>query len=270
MTTSATGQARDDRAAIDKAISLLVAFGDRASIGLGVSELARRAGLSKSTTYRVLSALERNGLVEREGTDYRLGEQLHRLGRAVYAPDTENVRDLLQPYLSDLYEMTRQTVHLAVLHGIDVVYLAKLYGHRAIPVPSRIGGRLPAHASAVGKLLLAYDADAAARAVAGPLQRFTDRTITDPEMLADELRRIRRAGIAYDRQESRPGLNCVAAPVLTPGGTVLAALSVSVPGSRDVVGLRRLSADVRRVAAAASQGCGRSLQLRTQRARRSS
>ncbi|WP_369192213.1 IclR family transcriptional regulator [Streptomyces sp. R08] len=257
MTTSATGQARDDRAAVDKAISLLVAFGDKASVGLGVSELARRAQLSKSTAYRVLGMLERNGVVEREGTDYRLGERLHHLGRAVYAPDAENVRDFLQPYLSDLYEMTRQTVHLAVLHGTDVVYLAKLYGHRASPVPSRVGGRLPAHATAVGKLLLAYDADAAARAVGTPLRRFTDRTITDPGRLAAELRGIRRVGIAYDEQESRPGLTCVAAPVMTPGGTVLAALSVSVSGARDPAELRRLSTDVRRVAAAASQACGR-------------
>ncbi|MFE0679143.1 IclR family transcriptional regulator [Streptomyces sp. NPDC058867] len=251
MATPTTGLARDDRAAVDKAISLLVAFGDKAGTGVGVSELARRARLSKSTAYRVLGMLERNGVVEREGTDYRLGERLHHLGRAVYAPGAETVRDFLQPYLSDLYEMTRQTVHLAVLHGTDVVYLAKLYGHRAAPVPSRIGGRLPAHATAVGKLLLAYDADAAARAIGVPLHRFTDRTITDPKRLAAELERIRRDGIAYDEQESRPGLNCVAAPVLAPRGTAVAALSVA--GAHDQAELRRLSTDVRRVAAAASQ-----------------
>lgn len=266
MTTPAVGQARDDRAAVDKAISLLVAFGDKASVGLGVSELARRAQLSKSTAYRVLGMLERNGVVEREGTDYRLGERLHHLGRAVYAPGAENVRDFLQPYLSDLYEMTRQTAHLAVLHGTDVVYLAKLFGHRSTPVPSRIGGLLPAHATAVGKVLLAYDADAATRAIGAPLHRFTDRTITDPGRLAAELQRIRRGGIAFDEQESRPGLNCVAAPILSPGGTAVAALSVS--GARDQADLRRLSTDVRQVAAAASRAwVGRGTRTRTQAAR---
>lgn len=251
MMSTAISPARDDRAAVDKAISLLVALGDKASTGLGVSELARRAELSKSTAYRVLGMLERNGVVEREGTGYRLGERLHHLGRAVYAPGAEGVRDILQPYLIDLYEMTHQTVHLAMLHGTDVVYLAKLYGHRSAPVPSRIGGRLPAHATAVGKVLLAYDADAATRAAELPLHRFTEHTITEPARLEAELRRVRRDGVAHDEQESRPGLNCVAAPVLAPGGTAVAALSVA--GPRVEADPRGTSIAVRRVAAAASQ-----------------
>ena len=83
MTTSVAEPVRDDRAAVDKAISLLVAFGDQASSGLGVTELARRAQMSKSTAYRVLGMLERNAVVERVGTGYRLGSRLHELGRAV-------------------------------------------------------------------------------------------------------------------------------------------------------------------------------------------
>ncbi|MFE7030790.1 IclR family transcriptional regulator [Streptomyces sp. NPDC057621] len=243
--------ARDDRASVDKAISLLVAFGDRASSGVGVSELARRAQLSKSTAYRVLGMLERNGVVERVGTDYRLGERLHELGRAVYEPGQEGVRDFLLPYLADLYELTRQTAHLAALHGTDVLYLAKLYGHRQAPVPSRIGGRLPAHATAVGKVLLAYDSDAAAQALAGLLPRFTRCTITDPDELAAELERIRRTGIAFDDEESQFGLSCVAAPVLGRTGRAVAALSVA--GRKGHIDTRRLSADVRRIAASASR-----------------
>src|SRR5690242_17641721 len=130
MTVSVAEPVRDDRAAVDKAISLLVAFGEQASTGVGVSELARRADLSKSTAFRVLGMLERNGVVERIGTGYRLGARLHQLGQAVYSPEHERVRDLLLPFLTDLYEMTRHTVHLAALHDTDVVYLAKLYGHR--------------------------------------------------------------------------------------------------------------------------------------------
>ncbi|MYZ34438.1 MULTISPECIES: helix-turn-helix domain-containing protein, partial [unclassified Streptomyces] len=141
MTSAFDVPLRDDRAAVDKAISLLVALGDRTNAGAGVSELARRSRLSKSTAHRVLGMLERNGVVERVGTGYRLGERLHDLGRAVYAPGSETARDLLLPYLADLYETTRETVHLSVLHGSFVVYLAKLYGHRSGPVPSRIGGR---------------------------------------------------------------------------------------------------------------------------------
>ena len=255
MTVSVAEPVRDDRAAIDKAISLLVAFGDRASTGLGVSELARRAQLSKSTAFRVLGMLERNGVVERVGTNYRLGARLHELGWAVYAPGHERIRDLLTPFVIDLYELTRETVHLATLHGTEVVYLAKLYGHRPVPSPSRIGGRLPAHCTAVGKALLAYDPDAAAAALCVPLRRFTAHTITDPVMLAAELDTIRREGIAFDNEESQLGLNCVAAPVISPRGGVVAALSISGPRGR--IDTRRLARDLRRVSASASQATAR-------------
>jgi DNA-binding IclR family transcriptional regulator len=255
VTTSVVEQVRDDRAAVEKAISLLVAFGDQASTGVGVSELARRARLSKSTAFRVLGMLERNGVVERTGTGYRLGERLHALSQAVYAPRYERIRDLLLPFLTDLYELTRQTVHLATLHGTDVIYLAKLYGHRAVPAPSRIGGKLPAHCTAVGKVQLAYDAETATQALAAPLRRFTPHTIVDPVELTAELDRIRREGIAFDNQESQLGLSCVAAPILGPGGRAVAALSVACP--RGMIDPRGLSAELRRVSAAASQAVTR-------------
>ncbi|MEU9886342.1 IclR family transcriptional regulator [Sphaerisporangium sp. NPDC051011] len=250
MTATLAGPTRDDRAAVDKAISLLVALGNETG-GSGVSELARRAQMSKSTAHRVLGMLERNGVVERVGTDYRLGERLHHLGRAVYAPESDHVRDVLLPHLADLYESSRETVHLAVLHGTHVVYLAKLYGHRTAPVPTRIGGRRPAHATAVGKVLLAYVASAAEQALSDPLPRFTDRTVAGPEELLAELATIRRTGVAFDDEEYQPGLSCVAAPVLARGGRAVAALSVA--GRRGQIDTRRMSAHVRRVAAAASQ-----------------
>ncbi|MEV7091195.1 IclR family transcriptional regulator [Streptomyces sp. NPDC093085] len=251
MTATTSDAIRDDRASVDKAISLLAALGDGTSREVGVSELARRAHLSKSTAHRVLGLLERNGVVERVGTDYRLGERLHRLGRSVYAPGTEHVRDLLLPFLADLYEGTRQTVHLSVLHGSDTVCLAKLYGHHAASVPSRIGGRLPAHATAEGKVLLAHSPDAAAQALSASLERLTAYTITDSGSLNLELGRVRREGVGYDDQESRTGLSCVAAPVLTRDGRAVAALSVTGPCGR--IDIRRFDSEVRRVAAAASQ-----------------
>ena len=241
---------RDERAAIDKAFSLLVAFGDHTSSGLGVSELARRAKLSKSTAFRILGILERNGIVERVGTNYRLGPRLNDLGRAVYSPRNDRLRDLLLPYLTELFGATRNTVHLAVLHGDDVVYLAKLYGHRTVVAPSRIGGRLPANCTAVGKALLAYDPEAAAAAMATPLAHLTPRSIADPATLAAELARIRREGVAWDQEESRMGVHCVAAPVLSRTGRPIAALSVSAPLSTD---LGPLTKPLRRVCAAAAQ-----------------
>ncbi|GAA2411796.1 IclR family transcriptional regulator [Actinomadura vinacea] len=256
MTTSAAealrdGVLRDDRAAVDKAISLLVAFGDQASTGIGVSELARRAQLSKSTAHRVLGMLERNGVVERAGTGYRLGARLHELGQAVYPRRHEALRDRLLPHLTDLYELTRQTVHLAMLHGPDVVFPAKLYGHHSVLAPSRIGGRLPAHCTGVGKVLLAYDAEAAAQAVAVPLRQLTGSTITTSDDLLAELARIREVGVSFDHGESWSGLSCVAAPVFGPGRRVVAALSVA--GQTGRIDLDRANVEVRRVSAAASQ-----------------
>lgn len=241
----------DDRAAVDKAISLLAAFGDQAGFGVGVSELARRARLSKSTAYRVLGMLERNGVVERSGTGYRLGARLHELGRAVYPTRHEALRDRLLPYLTDLYEATRQTVHLAVLHGADVVYLAKLYGHHSVPAPSRIGGRLPAHCTAVGKALLAYDAEATALALSAPLRRLAPDTIARPADLLAELDLIRDAGVSFDHEESGPGLSCVAGVVFGPGRRALAALSVAGPTGK--IDLDRASREVRHITAAASR-----------------
>ncbi|WP_245676314.1 IclR family transcriptional regulator [Nocardia niwae] len=239
--------ARDDRAAVDKAVSLLVALGDHRPSGTGVSELARRTGLSKSTAFRVLGVLERNAVVERVGTGYRLGTTMRHLGRAGQPAEYDHLRDLLLPFLADLYEMSHHTVHLGVLSGTEVVYLAKLYGHRSIPAPSRIGGRLPAHLTAIGKVLLAYDPEAARAAAARPLVAATPHSITDPGILTSQLAEIRRTGLSFDRQESRLGLSCVAAPVLGRNGTVVAAFSVSAP-HRSVdpasfgPGLRRLGA----------------------------
>ncbi|WP_433566677.1 IclR family transcriptional regulator [Nocardia sp. CA-151230] len=261
MTTSIAEPVRGDRAAVDKAISLLVAFGDQASSGVGVSELARRAQLSKSTAFRVLGMLERNGVVERIGTGYRLGARLHQLGQAVYSPEYERIRDLLLPFLTDLYETTRHTVHLAALHGTDVVYLAKLYGHRTIPAPSRIGGRLPAHCTAVGKVLLAYHPQTATPVLASPLQAITPHTIVDPAQIVSELTTIRRNGVAYDNQESRLGLSCIAAPVFDGRGRAIAALSVAGPHGN--LEAHRLETTLRQVCAAASNALGRARLPRT-------
>lgn len=255
MTTSVAESVRDDRAAVDKAISLLAAFGTQPTTGLGVSELARRARLSKSTAFRVLGMLERNDVVERVGTGYRLGARLHQLGQAAYSPEHERIRDLLLPYLTTLYEATHHTVHLAALHGADVVYLAKLYGHRSIPAPSRIGGRLPAHSTAVGKALLAHCPDTSVDELPMPLHRLTPHTIVDPAELSAALVAIRDRGVAFDNQESRLGVSCVAAPIFDSHGWAVAAMSIAGPHGH--VDIRMLEKILRQTCASASQAVQR-------------
>ena len=223
---------RDDRAAVDKAMSLLVSFGADGASGVGVSELARRAGLPKSTTHRVLGMLERNGVIEKTGQRYRLGARLAELGRSVYAPGHDRIRDLMIPYLADLWEATHETVHLAALHGTDVVYLSKVYGHRQHKMPSRTGSRLPAYVTAVGKALLAHDPDALELTLARRLVPLTSRTVADADTLIEQLAEVRVAGLAREDEEVVPGLSCVAVPIFGASGRPVAALSLSMPTAK--------------------------------------
>lgn len=223
---------RDPRTAVDKAMALLNAFADEAQLGLGVTELARRAHLSKSTAFRILAMLERNGAVERAGTAFRLGPMIHNLGAIQESDYLGRVRDVLTPFLADAYELTRQTVHLAVLEGTDVVYLNKLHGHLGGRMPSRIGGRVPAYCTAVGKMLLSHEPELMEKTLAGELVPWTPRTITDPDAFRAEMRTVRERGLAFDREEITRGLNCIAAPIVSRRGEPVAALSMSGPVGR--------------------------------------
>ena len=250
MSSAAAAPERDSRAAVDKAISLLTAFRDDAHSGLGVSELARRSDMSKSTAYRVLGMLTRNGVVDKSGKTYRLGHQLQLLSAPAETRQHGVIRERVTPFLADLYEATHETAHLAVLQGSDVVYLGKIFGHRSAAAPSRVGGRAPAHCTGVGKTLLAYDHFAREALMSRPLRALTTRTITDPADLADELDRVLGHGVAHDSDEAAVGLSCVAAPIIV-RGTVVAALSVS--GASDRFAAAALEPVLRRVCAAAGR-----------------
>lgn len=226
------GTQRDSRTAVDKALSLLGAFGKDASSGAGVSELARRTELSKSTAFRLLAVLEKNGAVERAGSNYRLGPLLNELTAPVAVPEVEDIRDVLTPFLAHLYERTRQTVHLAVLEGTHVVYLNKLHGLHHVPSPSRIGGRLPAYCTAVGKILLCYDPALIEEVLSEERSQWTPNTITDADELRRQLVDAKDRGFAFEREEVMRGLSCIAAPVLAVTGTPVAALSISAPTGR--------------------------------------
>ncbi|GGL40018.1 IclR family transcriptional regulator [Phycicoccus endophyticus] len=208
-----------------RAAALLGAF-DEAHPRLGVAELARRTGLARSTVHRLAGELVRLRLLDRaEGGTYRLGMRLFELGELV--PTRRTLTDAALPLLEDLLEATHQRIHLAVLDGVEVVYVAIL-GAGEVDVASRTGGRLPAHATGVGKAMLAYaPPEVVRRRVEAGLPRLTPRTITTPGALTRELARIRAEGTAYDREESTVGVSCVAAPVVGTDGRVRAALSVT-------------------------------------------
>jgi DNA-binding IclR family transcriptional regulator len=216
---------------LGKAVAVLRAFriDDRY---LPLAELVRRTGLPKGTVHRVAGDLVAHRLLDKTPHGYRLAGGLFELG--MRAATERTLIEVAMPYLQDLYERTHETVHLGVREGTEVVYVAKIGGHRQARSPSRTGGRMPMHCTAIGKALLAHaDPEVRAAVLAGPLERHTPRTVVAPGLLARQLDQVLEGGIAYEREESTAGLLCVAAPVLdTDGTTALAAISVTGPVGR--------------------------------------
>jgi len=214
--------------AVGKALGILDAF-EADAAPLGLSELAARCGLPVSTTHRLVTELVSWGALER-GPDgrYTLGLKLWELGAP--APRALGLRQCAMPVLEDLYEATHENVQLCVLEGSEVVFIERISGRHAVGVLSRVGGRLPAHATSGGQVLLAYAQPAVRRkALAGPLPAFTERTIAEPERLRAVLAEIRRSGfVVCDGHVTLDAL-AVAAPIRGVGDVVVAAVSVVVP-----------------------------------------
>lgn len=214
---------------LNRAVDILTAFTHGPGTSLSLAEIARRTGLPKPTLHRILAALEVLGLVEKNPTGYQLGIRLFELGEHVSRK--QKLREAALPFMQDLYEASHDTVHLAVLDGTDVVYLERIRGHRQFNVASRVGGRLPAYATGVGKAMLAFDPDAAKMVMTIPLVARTPYTISSHSLLVEELAHIRQAGISYDREENAIGVACVAAPILL-DDRVIGAVSVSCSAPR--------------------------------------
>jgi IclR family transcriptional regulator, acetate operon repressor len=208
---------------LDRAFDLLGQFTPERS-ELSLAELTERSGLPRSTTHRLARQLESLRVLERTRRGWRIGVRIFELGQLV--PTQQRLREQALPFMGDLYEATRGTIHLAVLEGSDVVYVEVIAGRHKVRSPSRRGGRVPAHCTAVGKVLLAY-ADPRPDPDGPSLEARTKATITDPRSLASTLAMVRRRGIAFDDEEAMAGLRCVAAPVYDQSG-VVAALSVSL------------------------------------------
>lgn len=222
----------DPRSVLTRTFSILEAFTAR-DASLSLAELTRRTGFPKSTVYRIASELVDMGMLAREDESggYRLGLQLFELGTLV--PDQRDLRQVAIPYMEDLYEASKEVVHLGVLAAQDVLYIAKVAGHGQVPLPTRDGGRMPAHCTALGKAMLARSSrSTVVRVMEGGLPAVTRYTITVPKVLVAELAEVARAGVAFDREEAVLGSVCVAAAIIGPGGTARAALSVTGPSHR--------------------------------------
>jgi DNA-binding IclR family transcriptional regulator len=219
-------------AVLDRALDVLEALAD-GSEPIGVTELARRVGATKSAAYRILANLERRGYVSKDASTarYSLGTRLAYLGQRSLG--TFDLRQVARPVMEELYRQFHETVNLGVLEGDEVVYIDMVESNHGLRMAARVGARDYAHSTALGKAILAFQPpEVIQRRLQRPLPPRTANTITDPGLLAAELERVRERGFAEDHAENELGARCVGAPIFDHAGTVIAALSVSSPESR--------------------------------------
>jgi DNA-binding IclR family transcriptional regulator len=200
---------------------------------IGISDLAKRLGLAKSTVHRLASTLLDQGMLEQNAGDgkYRLGLTLFELGALVRRKMDFTAE--ARPHLRTLLEKTGETLHLAILDHDSVLYLISLESKQALRMGSKVGTRAPVHATAVGKALLAFQPEEEiARIVSRGLPASAPNTIVDGKALQRELALVRARSYAVDDEESEVGLRSIAAPIRGDAGQVIAAISIAGPVHR--------------------------------------
>ncbi|MGY4099070.1 IclR family transcriptional regulator [Nocardia sp. R16R-3T] len=226
---------------IERMTLILDAF-DGSTPTLTLVGLAERTGLPRSTVHRILDQMIRLRWLAHAPGGYRLGLRPLELGGL--AADHNEIRDVVSPLLHELSQRTGMVGHLGVLDGPEVLYLDKTGGRYTASIPTRLGGRMPAHSTALGKAMLAsLEPSIIETSFRDRLPQLTPRTFCDRAELHRELTRIRhRQGIAVDNQESVPGIACVAVPIRGRGATVGAvSLSCRIGGDQTTLDTARLA-----------------------------
>ena len=218
---------------VDRVVLILSVF-ERSSEALTAGQVSVRSGIPRSSVQRILQQLVSARWLKRHHDGYALGLRMFEIGSLV--SHRSRITSVARPIIHELRERTGHVVHLAVLDQQDVVYLDKVasaVADRAFAdaLPSRVGGRFPAHCTAVGKALLAYSPPATVNEyLATGLRRRTPASLATPAALEAAIAGIRSAGYSTERDEAVPGVACVAAPIRTFDEVVAA---VSVCGPRD-------------------------------------
>jgi DNA-binding IclR family transcriptional regulator len=218
----------------DRALELLELFAIHLD-GLTLTDVSERTGWPKSSSLALLRTLHQRQYLESTGTDgkYHLGPRVAALGSA-YLNNLSLAREGAE-VVREVARSCDETVHLAVLRGSDVLYIAKEEGGGQMRMVSTVGRMIPAHATGVGKMLLASLPIEELDLLYPPgvqLKAMTEKTVTDRIQFAEILEGVREQGFARDEGESTLGVKCIAAPVLDVNGSVIAAMSVSVPEPR--------------------------------------
>ncbi len=202
--------------------------------GISIRDLSSKIKLPKGTTHRLLSSLSYFGYVrqDQKGGNYFLGLKFVELGQLLLSQ--LDLRRVAEPFLRDLSERTRETVHLVILDQNEIVYIDKVetdHNPSGLRMASRIGLRNPPHSCAVGKVLLADLPEEALNLFLkkGNFIKRTENTITDPALLREHLNIVKKQGYAIDDEENEKGIRCVAAPIRNETGRAVAAISISGP-----------------------------------------
>ncbi|HET9656194.1 MAG TPA: IclR family transcriptional regulator [Kineosporiaceae bacterium] len=231
--TVAGGGRDSGRSVTSRVLAVLGAF-DAEHPRLTLSEVARRSGMPVATAARLLRELvDGQALVRRADGRYEVGRRLWQLG--LLAPVNQELREVALPLMHDIHSATGDVVHLAIREGTAALYIERMVGSTSVPVLSRMGARLPLHATGVGKVLLAEAPPEVLQAVLADLTRVTRHTIVEPGRLLRELAEVRRRGYARTSEEMTLGSASIAVPVRPAPGPPVAALGVVTPANRPKV-----------------------------------
>lgn len=244
---------------VEKAAHLLGAIAE-AKGGISLGDLVEQLGTARSTVYRILNSLAAHGLVARVngGATYELGPRFIELARTISpTADRATLVEAARPLMQSSADRIRESFKLSAPDGDDMLTILATASPAEYAISVRVGSRSPKHVGASGKLALAHaSATEIAEYCARGLTARTAHTITDPEVLADELRRVRDDGYAEDNMESSQGLRALAAPVFDASGALVAAVSVPFIGDAPPDRKRHIRKEVSEVANALTQVLG--------------
>jgi IclR family transcriptional regulator, pca regulon regulatory protein len=217
---------------LQRGFAVVKAFSADGGRRLTVADVAGRTGLTRAVARRYLLTLQELGYVVHDGSHFTLTPRILDLGFTYLA--TVDVANIAQPFMERIVHTLRESCSIAVLDGHDAVYVARVAAKRIMSINLVVGSRLPAHATSMGKVLLANlsDADLDEYFRTAPLQRLTSRTIGDEPTLRAALRQVRERGWAFADQESEDGVRTVAVPLFDRNMRVQAAMNVSGHASR--------------------------------------
>lgn len=213
---------------VERALKILNLF-DEYTTELKITEISEKMELHKSTVHSLLKTLQKHNYIDQnpENEKYRLGLKLIERGNFVIS--SIDIRQIAKKYLLDLSKKTGQTVHLGILNGQEGVYIDKVEGKTAIIRFSKIGKGIPLHATAIGKVLLAFEEPKEVQRILTGYQfiKQNEYTIINEEDFLNELEIVHQQGYAVDNQENELGVRCIAVPLINHENKVIASISIS-------------------------------------------